>query len=150
MAPIPTPKKAASMKKNEPVSKIMTKQLTTVHDHEPLSKVRKVFDVADIHHIPVVSGDRLVGILSSNDILRISFGDFGNQDGKGLDSLLDHNFSLADVMTKNPVTIASNATVRDAARVLGSNNFHALPVIEDEKLVGIVTSRDLINYLAEL
>lgn len=138
------------MKKNESVTKVMTAQLTTIHEGEPVSKVRKIFDAADVHHVPVVSGDRLVGIISSHDMLRISFGEYGNQDGKGLDSLLDHTYTLVDVMSKNPTTISTSGTVRDAARILGSSNFHSLPVVDGEKLVGIVTSTDLINYLADL
>jgi CBS domain-containing protein len=145
-----TPVKVASMKKNEPVTKIMSRQLTTVHEGDPVSKVRKFFEVAGVHHLPVVSGERLIGIISWSDILRISFGEYGNQDGRGLDSLLDHTYSLLDIMSSNPTTIASSGTVREAARILGSSSFHSLPVVEGDKLVGLVTSTDLINYLAEL
>ena len=138
------------MKKNEPVSKVMTSLLTTVNESDPLSKVRKIFDVSPIHHLPVVSGEELVGIISSNDLMRISFGEFGNQDSQGLDAMLDHTYKLAEVMHRNPTTISVQGTVRDAARILGSHDFHSLPVVDGKKLVGIVTSTDLIKYLAEL
>ena len=137
------------MKKNEPVSQIMSKDLTTVHDGEPVSKLRKIFESDSIHHVPVVSGERLIGIVSWNDFMRISFGEFGNQDAKGLDAILDHTYKMHDVMNQNPITIPSNGTIRDAAKVLGSHGFHSLPVVEGEKLVGLVTSTDLINFLAE-
>lgn len=137
------------MKKNEPVTKIMTKELITVHDGDPVSKLRQIFERDSIHHIPVVSGERLVGIVSWNDFMRVSFGEYGNQDAKGLDAILDHTYKIHDVMNQNPTTMASSGTVRDAARVLGSSGFHSLPVVEGEKLVGLVTSTDLINYLAE-
>ena len=127
----------------------MSKELITVHDGEPVSKLRKIFEHDSIHHIPVVSGEKLIGIVSWNDFMRISFGEFGNQDAKGLDAILDHTYKMHDVMNQNPTTMASSGTVRDAARVLGSSGFHSLPVVEGEKLVGLVTSTDLINYLAE-
>lgn len=138
------------MKKNEPIAKIMTTDLTTVHDGQPVSSLRGIFEEGKIHHIPVVSGDNLIGIVTSNDFMRISFGEFGNQDGKGLDNILDHTYKMHDVMHRDPVTIGRDGTIRDAARLLGSHSFHALPVVEGEKLVGLITSTDLIQYLAEL
>lgn len=127
----------------------MATELTTIHDGEPVSKLRKIFEQDSIHHIPVVSGERLIGIVTWNDFMRISFGEFGNQDARGLDEVLDHTYKIHDVMNRNCTTISNTATVRDAARLLGSHSFHALPVVDGEKLVGLVTSTDLIRYLAE-
>lgn len=138
------------MKKNEPITKIMTTELTTAHSGQSVSSLRPIFEEGKIHHIPVVNGDELIGIVTSNDFLRISFGEFGNQDGKGLDSILDHTYKMHDVMHPNPVTIPRDGTIRDAARLLASQSFHALPVVEGNKLVGLVTSTDLIQYLADL
>lgn len=138
------------MKKNEPVATVMTSLLTTARIGDPLSKVRKMFEASNVRHIPVVSGDKLIGIISWNDMLRISFGEIVAQDGKSVDSLLDHQYELSAVMNKDPKTISVHGTVRDAARILGSSSFHSLPVVDGEKLVGIVTSKDLINYLASL
>ena len=137
------------MRKNEPVSKIMSSALQTMHEGEPVSKLRAIFENANIHHIPVVRGETLVGIVSWNDFMRISFGAFGNHDAKELDDLLDHTCKIQDVMTINPVTIPKTGTIRDAARLLGSGEFHALPVVDGEDLVGIVTSSDLIRFLAD-
>ena len=137
------------MKKNEPISKIMSKNLITIHDGEPVSKLRSIFEEDKIHHIPVVSGENLIGIVSWNDFMRISFGEFGNQDAKGLDAILDHTYKMHDVMIKDPITLASNGTIRDAAKALGTHSFHALPVVDGERLVGLVTSTDLIRYLAD-
>ncbi len=137
------------MKKNEPITQIMSSALQTVHDGEPVSRLRKIFEEGSIHHIPVVSGGKLVGMVTWSDFMRISFGEFGNQDAKGLDEILDHTYKIHDVMTKNCTTIPKSATVRDAARLLVSHNFHALPVVDGEELVGLVTSTDLIRFLAE-
>ena len=137
------------MKKNEPISKVMSSELITVHDGQPVSTLRKIFEENPIHHIPVVSGEAVIGIVTSTDFMRISFGEFGNQDAKGLDAILDHTYKMHDVMVRNPITIPNSATVREAAKMLSSGNFHALPVVDGDKLVGIVTSTDLLNYLAE-
>lgn len=137
------------MKKNEPITKVMSSALQTIHDGEPVSKLRAIFENARIHHIPVVSGNKLIGIVSWNDYLRISFGTFGEQNDRGVDEVLDHTYKIHDVLTSDVVTLPVSATVRDAARILGEGNFHALPILDGDQLVGIVTSSDLIRYLAE-
>ncbi len=128
----------------------MSRNLTSIHQAEPLSKLRKLFEDDSLHHIPVVSGESLVGIVSSNDLMRVSFGEFGKQDGQTLDAILDHTFKLTDVMTKNPTTIGPQGTIRDAARILAASKFHCLPVVDGDKLVGLVTSTDLMSFLADL
>ncbi len=138
------------MRKNEPITHIMSTSVTTIQEGEAVSKLRRLFESDGIHHIPVTSGNKLVGIISWNDYMRISFGEFGNQDGRELDEILNHTYKLKDVMNSNVTTIAKSGTIREAARVLGSNQFHALPVVDGEELVGIVTSTDLIRYLAEI
>jgi len=138
------------MKKNEPISRIMSTSPVTVHVSDPISKVRQLIEEHAVHHVPVVSGDKLVGIISWSDLLRVSFGEYGNQDGKRLDTILDHTYKMSDLMVSDPTTITVNGTVRDAARILAEGKFHALPVVDGEKLAGIVTSTDLIKVLAEL
>ena len=137
------------MKKNESVTKIMSASPVSIGQNEPVSAARKLLDEKGIHHLPVTDGDQLVGILTSNDFLRVSFGEFGNQDARSLDAILDHTYKLADLMNAEPVTIGSNDTVRDAATILANQNFHSVPVVDGAKLVGIVTSSDLIQYLLD-
>lgn len=138
------------MRKNEPISKVMSTKLITVHEADPVSKVRRVIEEHKIHHVPVVRGENLVGIVSWTDLMRVSFGEFGNQDGKQLDSILDHTYKMVDLMIASPVSLPTTGTVRDAARILSEGDFHALPIVEGSKLVGIVTSTDLLHFLAEL
>lgn len=137
------------MRKNDPVSHVMTKSVVTLDVSDSLSKARRLFEESSIHHLPVVSGGEIVGLLSWTDFLRISFGEFGNQDVRSLDALLDHTYKLRDVMQTNPVTMPASGTVRDAATMLANGGFHSIPVVEGNKLVGIVTSTDLIRYLIE-
>ena len=68
------------------------------------------------------------------------------------DELLDSQFKLADVMSKDVIFLTQTETVWDAARLLSTGNFHALPVVDNEadrKLVGIVTSTDLVHFLSD-
>ena len=138
------------MRKREPITKIMTKELVTVHRGQSISTVRKLFEDHSMHHLPVVSGDELIGIVTWNDFMRITFGDFPEQDVRSLDALLDHTYELEDVMRASPVTVPTNATIADAAKILSAGEFHSLPVVDGKKLAGIVTSSDLIRYLSEV
>ena len=139
------------MKRNEPVSKIMTTDLVTVHHGDPVSKVRQLIREHGVHHIPVVSGQTLVGIISYSDVLRVSFGDAFKADERTVDATLDHTMTLEQLMQNEPTVVREDSPIRDAAKILAQGNFHALPVVSDnKKLVGMVTSTDLIRYLLEL
>ncbi|MEO8045036.1 MAG: CBS domain-containing protein [Spartobacteria bacterium] len=138
------------MKRNEPVSKIMSTNLVTVHHGDPISKVRQIIREHGIQHLPVVSGQQLIGIISHSDVLRVSFGDTFQTDERAVDATLDHTMTLEQLMQKDPVSVRENAPIREAAAILVEGNFHSLPVVSDNhKLVGLVTSTDLIRYLLE-
>lgn len=133
------------MKKHEPITKIMTSAPYTIHTGMKLSEVRAIFAENPFHHLPVVNGDKLVGVISSTDILRAAFGSSSAE----IDSTLDHTSSIEELMKKRPQTVSTSATIREAAEHLSTGDFHSLPVLDKEKLAGIVTSTDLIKYLLE-
>ncbi len=136
------------MKKREKVSKIMTANVHTVGIHEDLRQVRDRLQENNIRHLPVVSGDKLVGILSRTDILRLSFGSvFAGQEEA--DEAIFDMLTIEQVMVNNPRTVQAEDTIQDVAEVFASEEFHALPVVDGEKLVGIVTTTDIIKYLLE-
>ncbi len=137
------------MKRNEPLSTVMTTDLTTVNVTNTLSEVRKLLAERGIHHVPVVSGTKLVGLISATDMVRLSFSAYG-ADARAVDAMLDHQFSIEQVMSKDLTTLETSQKVRDAATVLASGAFHSVPVVDEENnLIGIVTSTDLIRYLAD-
>lgn len=137
------------MKRNEPLSTVMSTELTTVNVTHKLSEVRKLLAERGIHHVPVVSGTKLVGLISATDMIRVSFSAYG-ADARAVDAMLDHEFSVEKVMSTELTTLSSTQKVRDAAAVLASGSFHSVPVVDDShNLVGIVTSTDLIRYLAD-
>ena len=137
------------MKRNDPISHIMSRNVVTVHHGDPISKVRALVHEHKVHHIPVVNGDQIVGIVTWSDILRVSFGDAFNADDRAVDATLDHTMSLEQLMHKEPVTLEETGTVRQAAEILANSDFHSLPIVNGGKLVGMVTTTDLIKYLLD-
>ena len=136
------------MKHNEPVTKIMSHNLVTVHHGDPISKVRKLIREHGLHHVPVVNGDQLVGLISWADMLRVSLGAFG-ADERAVDAALDHTMSIEQLMARDMTTISEHGTIREAAELLAAGTFHSLPVVSGHKLVGMVTTTDLIRYLVQ-
>lgn len=135
------------MKKREPVSKIMTSDVITLNHTDNLDTAEQLFKKNHIRHIPVVSGTSIIGMLSLTDLLRISFADAAH-DGE-VDTTVYNMFTIEQVMAKNIVSIGSDATIKEAAEILSQKEFHALPVVDNGELAGIVTTTDMINYLLD-
>lgn len=103
-----------------------------------------------IRHMPVVRGDRLIGIISLNDLLRLSFVDaYGYEEEESVDTALYEMLSVEQVMTGRPKIIQSSQSVTEVAEIFVKENYHALPVLEGEALAGIVTTTDVIRYMLE-
>jgi CBS domain-containing membrane protein len=137
----------AAMKKRTPITHIMTPDPYTLGVHEDLETAERRFRELGVRHLPVVRGEKLVGILSLTDLQRISFVDNFDTEGDA-DTAIYNMLRLDQVMVSKPYTLPVTATIRDAAEVLTEQEFHALPVVdENRKVVGIVTTTDLIRYL---
>lgn len=135
------------MRKRTPVSKIMTKDPISVNLSNDIGDVVAIFDERNIHHVPVVSGDQLIGMISKSDIDRISYVDaYAVQDAN---TVVYDMLTLEQVMSKQLETIQADDQIKDAAELLAKGQYHALPVLEGDSLKGIVTSTDVINYLLE-
>ncbi|WP_074406470.1 MULTISPECIES: CBS domain-containing protein [Aquimarina] len=137
------------MKKRTPVSKIMTSDVITLNHTNGLETAEKLFKENNIRHIPVVSGDAIIGMLSYTDLLRISFADAVEIEEQDVDTVVYEMFTIEQVMAKNLVSVSSSTTIKEVAEILSKKEFHALPVVDNDKLVGIVTTTDLINYLLD-
>jgi len=137
------------MKKSVPVSEIMSQNLVTVTTNSDLVSAEELFKKHRIRHIPVVSGKEIVGMLSYTDLLRISFADAVDENEESVDTMVYNMFTISQVMVRDVVSISSETTIKEVAQFLASKEFHALPVVDNGELVGIVTTTDLINYLLE-
>lgn len=135
------------MIRKAPISMIMTEPVITLKKNDSLEKAEHLFKKHHIRHIPVVAGNVVVGMLSYTDLLRLSFTDLDyNLDGD-TDALVYNMFTIKQVMKSSIITVPSSKSIKEVAEILATKEFHALPVVDNNKLVGIITTTDLIKYL---
>jgi acetoin utilization protein AcuB len=137
------------MNKDIPVSEIMSKNIIALKRDDNLDRADMLFNKYKIKHIPVVSSDVVIGMLSYSDLLKISLAET-SKDEHNVNTVVYNTFTIEQVMTKDVVTVNSNTPIKDAAKILSKSSYHALPVEEDGMLAGIVTSRDLLNYFTKM
>lgn len=135
------------MKKRTPVSKIMSSDIATVSVVQQLSDVDELLRDRNIRHVPVTSGKRVIGMLSRTDLQKISF--VNTIDGDEITTAMWENLSIEQVMTTDVRTVQRGDTIMDVAAILAKEEFHALPVLDGDELVGIVTTTDLVQYLLD-
>lgn len=133
--------------KHIPVSSIMTKKIVAITLTEDLERAELLFKRHKIRHIPVVSNEVIVGMLSYTDLMRISIAETDDEAGNTIDSIVFNTFKIEQVMAKSVVTVSSETSIKEAAKILAKNEFHALPVVDNGELVGMITTTDLLNYL---
>ncbi|TXD83066.1 CBS domain-containing protein [Subsaximicrobium wynnwilliamsii] len=138
------------MNKSAIVKDIMTSRVITLPLNSTLEQAETVLKENKIKHIPIVHENKIVGILSHSDILRISVADAiedENGDAHDIETTVYDMFTIHQVMAKTVATITPDTTVKEVAKILTAKEFNALPVIENDELVGIVTTTDLIKFL---
>ncbi|WP_121964210.1 CBS domain-containing protein [Myroides sp. N17-2] len=135
------------MGQNVQVSSIMASKIVKLSLTDSLANAEKLFKEFNIKHLPVVSGGKLVGILSYTDLIRISLAETGGDNDEIIDTTVYNMFSIEQVMIKNVVTVQAECTIKEAAEIIIAKGFRSLPVMEGDLLVGMLTSTDLIKYL---
>lgn len=125
---------------------IMTKQLVTIDSSESIDKAEQKMKKHHIRHLPITKNKKLIGILSLTDLQRISFASSFNESNSNEDSLIYDMFTIEQIMTHHPYCIDVNEGISKAMQVLIEKEFHAIPIMENEKLVGIITTTDIIKY----
>jgi len=130
------------------VRDIMTTDLTTLREDEMLLDATLVLARAGLRHIPILSGDRLVGILTSTDVKHYTPSILSGIPAEEYNRLMEST-PISKVMTRNPITIEPGQTVYEAALLLYDNRIGCLPVVENGALKGIVTTTDMLSVLLQ-
>jgi acetoin utilization protein AcuB len=131
-----------------PISSIMTKDLVTVTPSDPLTRIKEIFDEKNIHHIPVVRFKKIVGIISKSDFSYFLWGYTNNEMTESLTNNRLKTWQAEDIMSTKLAKVESSDAIRTALEVFKINRFHAIPVVDNDELVGIITPLDIVISLA--
>lgn len=122
-------------------AQLMTLEVRCVDEDTPVSVAWELMQTLKVHHLPVVEGKKLVGIISDRDLLVRAT--------RGLDGKLTFpDLCAAEVMAFHPPSVGPDATVRQIAAEMLDRQADAIPVVSPGgELVGLVTSSDLLKLV---
>ncbi len=131
------------------VREIMVKEVATLDINDELSLANDIMRLGRIRHLPVVDGTRLAGIVSERDLFRTSLAEalgYGTKASRDLMKTL----RIKDIMVSEVITVSPETNLCDAVRIMVDKKIGCLPVVENERLVGLITETDiLVQYLKE-
>lgn len=128
------------------VSKWMTKSMVTIKPKDTLRHARERLVKYRINQLPVVVNGKLVGIVTDRDVRDAYPSSLRLFHGKDIDEFGDSH-TVEEIMTYNVVAVSPQTSLREAAQRLRRQRFGALPVVENGKLVGIITRSDLLDAM---
>lgn len=127
------------------VSELMTASPEIVLPNSSLRHVFKKMKARTCRQLPVMEDGKLVGIITDRD-MRLALNESSMEKiSWGNNARLD-NLITKDYMTLNPTTVTPTTSAREAAKIMATRKIGALPVMENNTLVGIITITDFLNY----
>jgi len=127
----------------------MSENPVTISSHVRMKDAAELMREREVRHLPVVDNGKLVGMVTLADIRKASPSPATTFSVGEVNYLLDQ-ILVSDIMTRNPRTISPDTTVEDAALLGYRSGFGSFPVVEDGKLVGIITQKDLLDIMMSI
>ncbi|NCC23854.1 MAG: CBS domain-containing protein [Deltaproteobacteria bacterium] len=132
------------------VRDLMSTSLFTLQKYDSIKSAKSIMKMARIRHIPIVDEkSRFVGLITHRDILSATVSKLAGIDRKTQDEL-DAGIPAGGIMRKDAITVPPEMNLKEAAQILYRNKYGCLPVVEDGKLVGILTEADFLTLVISL
>lgn len=147
------------------IGDIMSRKVVSARPEESFSDAVRKLSSKNITGMPVVSGGKVVGVVTQSDIIR-SLDVFSRindaSDAAAVRKLLKdadvskdavrkvHNRKVKDIMSRKIVTVDEGKSIYEAAKLINKNSIDRLPVVSGGRLVGIVTKKDLIRAIMKI
>ena len=133
--------------KTKKVSDLMSRNILVGHVTNSFTHTLRLFAEMTFHHLPIVNSKReVIGMVSSNDLLKalaLRLPMLKKSDEETLNMVFD----IRELMTPDPQVISSGASISEALSIFSKHHIHALPVVDKNELVGIITSNDVLAVL---
>jgi acetoin utilization protein AcuB len=131
------------------VGQRMQREVVTVTPDMRITGASRLLQEHRIRHLPVVEKGRLVGIITDRDIRRVLPSQMKSLEVHELHYLLER-LTVGEVMTAKVISVTPETLIEEAARLLVEHRIGCLPVIQGDRLAGIITETDLLAALAEI
>ena len=132
------------------VGDLMTTQLFTLLESDSLYTAKQIMEMARVRHVPIVdSKDAFIGLITHRDMLALAVSKLSDIDSSTQDEL-DAGTPLREIMRTDVATVAQDTLLRDAAQMLLDHKYGCLPVVDNGKLVGIITEADFLRLTISL
>lgn len=129
------------------IKEIMTTNVVCVSPSTPFNEIRAIFEKNSFHHIPVLNPDEsIAGMISKADWLMSLKNIIEQTAGRVWTEKYYDALTAKDIMVANPLVLDPDDSVGLAADIFMVNKFHSLPIVEDNRVLGILTMYDLMNY----
>lgn len=131
------------------VKEVMTAHTRTVRPDQSLSDVRSIFADEGFRHLPVMGNDRLVGMITHTDLMRVTYGAHIAEADFEVNDLILETTTVEEAMSKHVHTIDPEPDLKEAARMMKKYKIGCVPVLEGEDLLGLVTTTDVLTAFIE-
>lgn len=131
---------------NTTVGEMMTRDVKSLRVEQTLLEAMQFLRENHVRHIPILDGDRLVGVLTDRDIKRATPSALDPSQREVWERIVKET-TLAKVMTRDPSTLGPEASMRDVLSAFVEDRIGCMLVVEEGKLVGIVTASDMFRTM---
>ncbi len=131
------------------VKEIMSKDLTVVSPTERLVHARRLMIESHVGRLPVVEDDELVGMITSKDLMR-AFIDFRKNVPEKYQKSQIKEVLVEDIMSSNPQYVSKEISISEVSKIMIETGFNGLPVVDEGKVVGIITQTDILRLIEKL
>jgi predicted transcriptional regulator len=133
------------------VKSVMSGKVIVAGLQHTFSQVLEFFDQYNMHHIPVMNDKKIIGMISSTDVMKVLSKELLNGETVQLEKL-NQSVSIETLMSSAPVTIVEDESIESAMQLFYAKKIHALPVVDKKgELSGIITSNDVLQtYFKEM
>ena len=130
-------------------SKLMSTNLVVVQMDDHLGKLKAIFEETRFHHLLVVEGERLYGIISDRDLLKSLSPNIGTMAATTKD-MASLNKKAHQIMTRRPIFLREDATIDDAISIFNQNKISCIPIVDNtEAPFGIISWRDIMREIGK-
>ena len=131
------------------IREIMTTEVVSVQETDTMLDAAMIFARSSLRHLPVLRDAVLVGVVTERDVKRFTPGLLSGVTSEQYNLVLEST-PISRVMTRDPMTLKPEQEVVEAADIFCTKRFGCLPVVDNGKLVGIVTTSNMLRLMAKI